>query len=79
MWFTAYQFELKYTVVFLYAHANCPSFSFLKVVRNKNLCLFWFVGGRVETVCGLVLVSEAIPGIFRHKNGKLVISTNATK
>lgn len=73
------QFELDYTVVFLYAQANCTFY--VKVGRNKNVCVCWIVGGRAGTVCGLVLVNEADLSqvIFRHKNGKLAISKNATK
>lgn len=74
-----YQFELDYTVVFLFSQANCTFY--VNVVRNKNVCVCWFVGGRAGTVCGLVLVNEADLSqvIFRHKKGKLVISKNATK
>lgn len=48
-------------------------------ISNANCT--WFVVGKAGTVCGLVLVNEADLSqvIFRHKNGKLVISKNVTK
>lgn len=74
-----YHFELEGAVLFLYAHINCTSY--VKVVRNNNVGLCWFVGRRAGRVCGLVLVNEADLSqvIFRYKNGKIVISKNTTR
>ncbi len=73
-----YHFELEGAVLFLYAPINCTSY--VKVDRNKNVGLCWFVGRRAGSVCGLVLVNEADLSrvIFRAK-GKMVISKNTTR